>query len=183
MIRFALLAVIGCATAPPPPPPPIVNVAPPRAPTPHVPPGYLEMHVDNVLGTPDGAAVILAADGEDLALPIMIGGTEAASIEGRVADRAPVRPLTHDLLDHIVERLGGTLIDVRVIALRDGIFYGVVELWARDKLQHFDARPSDAIALAVGNRRPIYVARAVLTEAGVSRAVINQSAAPPPPSI
>jgi hypothetical protein len=183
VIRLAVLGLVACAAAPPAvAPAPIANVAPPGPPIAHAPPGYLEMHVDRVLGSTDGAAVILAVDGEDLALPIMIGGTEAASIDGRFAGRAPVRPLTHDLLDHIVERLGGTLIDVRVDALRDGIFLGTVELWAHGKLHHFDARPSDAIALAVGNHRPIYVARAVLAEAGVAKATLP-SAGPAPPSI
>jgi hypothetical protein len=178
-------AILGaCGGAPPPVPPPLpVPARAPAAPAlPTAPVDYLEMHADRVVLLGEGAAVLLAADGEDRELPIFIGGTEGTSIDLRLrSERAP-RPLTHDLLDHMLEQLGARLYKVQIDALRDNIFRGSVYLRAGGKLLRFDARPSDAIALALGSLAPIYVARAVLDRAGVSRAVIEQQVPTPAPS-
>ncbi|HEY3233611.1 MAG TPA: bifunctional nuclease family protein [Polyangiaceae bacterium] len=79
----------------------------------------------------------------------------------------PVRPLTHDLLDSMVTRLGGQIHSVRVERLDHGVFYGIVVLKTRGTLVEFDARSSDAVALAVGNGVPIFMAQSVLDQAGM----------------
>jgi bifunctional DNase/RNase len=79
------------------------------------------------------------------------------------------RPLTHDLLDAIVGELGGKIVKVQVDALVDGVFIGSVYLRHHGgEVRKLDARPSDAIALALGNDVPIYVQQAVIDEAGIA---------------
>lgn len=79
------------------------------------------------------------------------------------------RPLTHDLLDAVFRELRADLVKVHVDAVRDNIFYGRVFLRHNGRLVEIDARPSDAIALAVGGDAPNFVAASVLQEAGIYR--------------
>ena len=104
-----------------------------------------------------------------VAVPIFIGGTEALSIELRHNKRRYARPLTHDLLDAIMTKLGGKLVHIQIDAIRDDTFVGAVFVRKGDAILEVDARPSDAIALAIGSRVPIYVAEKVLEKAGMSR--------------
>ena len=76
----------------------------------------------------------------------------------------PPRPLTHDLLGHVITALGRTRRQVRVVDFREGTFYGEL---AFDDGTTVSARPSDAVALAVRAEVPVFVADAVLDEAGV----------------
>jgi bifunctional DNase/RNase len=121
-----------------------------------------------------GAAVLLFDEASSTVLPIFIGGTEATSIDLRQRGLPSPRPLTHDLLDTIVKRMRGSLVKVQVDALRDGVFHGSVFIRVADetgarRILKFDARPSDAIALAIGNKVPIYVAKKVFEEAGIAK--------------
>lgn len=133
------------------------------------PNGYVKMNVGGVTPTSAGEAVLLVDTLSNTAIPIFIGGTEALSIQLRLEKRAFVRPLTHDLYDATLERLGGHVESVRVDKLENNTFYGTVilKLERRADRIELDARPSDAIALAIGNRAPIHVARAVVDEAGI----------------
>jgi bifunctional DNase/RNase len=131
------------------------------------------MNVLEVAETAQGNAVLLGGDGEDLVLPIFVGGTEALSIRLRLeGDRYP-RPLTHDLLDGLVKQLGGTLWKVHVDELRGHTFVGKVFVRQGDRIVEVDARPSDAIALALGSKAPIFVARDVLVSAGILRSAVE----------
>ena len=132
-----------------------------------MPLGYIEMHPARVVGVGEGAALMLVDGASLLALPIFIGGTEATSIEGRLHGQPPIRPLTHDLLDHVLQRFHAQLVKVQVDTLRDGIYIGSIYLKTEGRIIKLDARPSDAIALAIGDHAPIYVAREVLDEAAV----------------
>jgi bifunctional DNase/RNase len=76
------------------------------------------------------------------------------------------RPLTHDLLDAVIRELDSELVKVQVDELRDSIFIGSVFLRREGKIVEIDARPSDAIALALGSKVPIFMAREVLERAG-----------------
>jgi bifunctional DNase/RNase len=76
------------------------------------------------------------------------------------------RPLTHDLLDSVIRELEGELFKVQVDELRQAIFIGSVFLRREGRIIEIDARPSDAIALALGNKVPIFMAREVLESAG-----------------
>ena len=77
------------------------------------------------------------------------------------------RPITHDLIDTLLARFEARLLKVQVDKLEDGIFFGSIYLAHRGKVVEIDARPSDAIALALGAEVPIYVAEDVIARAGI----------------
>ena len=117
----------------------------------------------------DGARflVLLKAPGGEL-LPIVIDALQAVSIAaGRHAER-PVRPLTHDLLLSMLGMLDAVVTKVEVTDLVDGTFYAMVVLERQGVRFDVDARPSDALALAVRAKCPIYVAEHVLEASGLS---------------
>src|SRR5262245_54054036 len=140
-----------------------------------MPPGYVAVKVGPVGELGDDSVVLLLDEAGQRVVPIVIGGTEALSIGLRLHAEAPPRPLTHDLLDSLVRRMGASIVKVQVDELRDGIFIGSVFVKdATGYVFRLDSRASDAIALAVGNRVPVYVARAVLEEAGIRREEIDR---------
>ena len=143
------------------------------------PDGYVEMRALRVAPLPQGDAVLLADAEEAVLLPIFVGGTEALSIQLRLAHEPFERPLTHDLLDSLLRELDGTIAKVQVDELRGTTFIGSVWLRHEGRVVSVDARPSDAIALAIGAGAPIYVARTVLTAAGLT---VTPPSAPPAPS-
>jgi len=181
LLALALaLAVAACGGAPPPPPapPPPVRPAEPSEPT-GILAGYVDAHVLRVVTVDGGAAVLLLDETTLKVLPIFIGGTEGTSIDLRMRGVPPPRPLTHDLLDAITKKLHGQLVKVQIDALRDGIFYGSVFVRIDHRVVKFDARPSDGLALAIGNKIPIYVAAKVFASAGLSRDDVLRQLAPP----
>lgn len=95
-------------------------------------------------------------------LPIIIGASEAQSIALEMEGIKPPRPLTHDLMKNIIAVFGAELHEVTIDELRDGTFYAKLSIDG----QLVDSRPSDAIALAVRYGVQIYVATAVMDEAG-----------------
>lgn len=99
--------------------------------------------------------------------PIVIGIFEATSIDRRVKGYQAARPLTHDLIVNVVERLNGKLDSVVISGLREGTYYAVLRVRCNGKLVEIDSRPSDAIAVAVtcNPPLPIYVNEDVLKEA------------------
>ena len=120
--------------------------------------------------TPEGLAVVLSdAEDQNVVVPIFIGGTEALSIELRMRHEPPKRPLTHDLLDAMLREMRAELVKVHVDNIQDGVFYGRVFLKHGGRAIEINARPSDAIALAIGAGVPIFVAKSVLDEAGIYR--------------
>lgn len=133
-----------------------------------LPDGYVNMAVGGVTPTAQGNALLLVDTQTHMAVPIFIGDTEALSIQLRLEKRRYERPLTHDLLDSMVRRLDGEVDSVRVDKLENNVFYGTVVVRRGDRLLEFDARSSDAVALAVGNGVPIHVAKSVVKRAGVS---------------
>ena len=105
--------------------------------------------------------------GGDRYLPIWIGAGEATAIALALEGVKPQRPLTHDLLTSIVERLDATVDRVVVTELRDGVYYADLVLRRGGEEFVVSSRPSDAIALAVRTEAPISVFPGVLDEAGV----------------
>lgn len=95
-------------------------------------------------------------------LPIIIGAFEAQAIALEIEGIKPPRPLTHDLLKHVIDNLGATVIEVIVDELRENTFYAKVILEVSGLTNEVDSRPSDAIALAVRAQAPIYVAESVM---------------------
>ena len=112
-----------------------------------------------------GHQVIVLKEAEgDRAFPIVIGFFEAAAIDRRLKGHRLPRPLTHDLLASAIEALGGRLAKVVVTDLRDHTFYANLVIERDGEEVRVDARPSDAIALAVANDTPIYIEDHVLNE-------------------
>ncbi len=97
--------------------------------------------------------------------PIVIGIFEATSIDRRVRRMEAPRPLTHDLITAVVEQLGGEIQDIVISDLREHTYYAKLRIRKDGELTEVDCRPSDAIAVAVANRVPIYVNEDVLGEA------------------
>jgi uncharacterized protein len=135
---------------------------------PRVPADEIEVTVVGVSASPDGDAVVLADPSRETFVPIAIGGTEALSIRLRFDKRRYERPLTHDLLDALLRELGGELVRVQIDDLRDDVFLATIVVRREGHFAELDARPSDAIALAIGSHVPIYMSRRVLKEAGLS---------------
>ena len=102
----------------------------------------------------------------DRMFPILIGIFEATSIDRRVKDYRAPRPLTHDLLVNVVEELGAELDSVVISDLREHTYYANLRIRLDGQLVEVDARPSDAIAVAVtcDPPLPIYVNEDVLEE-------------------
>ena len=98
--------------------------------------------------------------------PILIGIFEATSIDRRVKGFEAPRPLTHDLLVNSVEALGAEFQDVVISELREHTYYAKLRVRQEGELVEIDARPSDAIAVAVtcDPPLPIYVAEDVLND-------------------
>ena len=98
--------------------------------------------------------------------PILIGIFEATSIDRRVKHHEAPRPLTHDLLVNAVEALGGEFQDVVISELKEHTYYAVLRVRHEGELIEIDARPSDAIAVAVtcDPQLPIYVSEDVLDD-------------------
>jgi bifunctional DNase/RNase len=101
-------------------------------------------------------------------LPIWVGSHEATSIAFAKEGLAPARPLTHDLIGNLIERLDASLSAVHITELRDGVFYA--ELLLRNSggdLPPLSCRPSDAIAIALRTKTNILVDQDLLESAGI----------------
>ncbi|MGQ9630854.1 MAG: bifunctional nuclease family protein [bacterium] len=101
-------------------------------------------------------------------LPIWIGGFEAQAIIMQLEGVKPPRPMTHDLLTNILGTIKAKVSKVLVTELRDNTFYAVITLQTETDTYEIDARPSDAVAIALRNDAPIYVAESVIMKATVA---------------
>ena len=100
-------------------------------------------------------------------LPIIIGAFEAQAIALELENIQPPRPMTHDLLRDLFETVGAEILDVVIDELREGTFFAKIRFVHTGDEGQLDARPSDAVAVAVRVGAPIYVAPSVLEEAGI----------------
>lgn len=101
----------------------------------------------------------------DRSFPIVIGIYEATSIDRRVRGLPTPRPLTHDLVTAVVDQLGGEIQDIMISDLQEHTYFAKLRIRKDGELIEVDCRPSDAVALAVTARVPIYVSEDVLGEA------------------
>jgi hypothetical protein len=109
--------------------------------------------------------IILRDESNERVLPIWVGPVEANAIALQVENVNTPRPMTHDLLRHVVAELGGTLTRVIIHDLKDSTFYAYLEIARDGERLLVDARPSDALALSLRTRVPIFVNVAVFEHA------------------
>jgi uncharacterized protein len=114
---------------------------------------------------PSNSPIVLLKETDGVRyLPIWVGAVEATAIAYAQQGVVPPRPLTHDLLRDVLGAIGAELTEVRISALREGVFYADLVFGSGVQVS---ARPSDAIALALRTGTPILGADEVLEEAGV----------------
>jgi len=118
--------------------------------------------------TQSGAyALVLSEVGGKRRLPIIIGGFEAQAIAIELEKMTPTRPLTHDLFKSFAVSFGITVKEVVIYNLQEGIFYAKLVCEKDGQLTDIDARTSDAIALGVRFKSPIYTFESILSSAGI----------------
>jgi bifunctional DNase/RNase len=131
----------------------------------------LRAEIWTIARTEQGNAVLLRPLGTDISVPVFIGQLEVQSILIGSGDIVTKRPLTHDLFLSLAYQIGMVLTRVEVHELKDNTFHARVILSGREfsdrKPLTLDARPSDAFAIAVRRKCPIYVSRKVVEQAGV----------------
>lgn len=132
------------------------------------PEGFETMEVSRVVPTGGGAAVLLVDEQQRIAVPIFVGRSIAMTIQLRLERRRYSRPLTHDLMDEMVDQLGAEVLKVHIDDVKSGVFVGTVYLRDRSgDIITLDSRSSDAIATALGSGVPIFVSDSVIEKAGV----------------
>jgi len=139
----------------------------------------LEVKIRGLMMDPNsGTPIIILKDiNSDAMLPIWVGAYEANAIALEIEKIAPQRPMTHDLLRNFIVEMGAHVERVVVTDLRDNTFFAVIELQNNDgDVILLDARPSDAIALALRVDSPIFVNEDVLvTSRGMKESVQESS--------
>ncbi len=113
-------------------------------------------------------AVVLRVKDSNLFLPIFVGHFEVEALRLKLMDIEVQRPMTHDLLGSIIDNLGASVNRIIVSELKQDTFYAKIIVDSDGKTFEIDARPSDAIALAVRSGAPIFAEEAVLEKAGVN---------------
>ena len=111
------------------------------------------------------AVILKELDGERR-LPVLIGAFEAQSIAMAMEYMETPRPLTHDLITNLIKGIDANLSAVKIIKLKDGIFYSALDIQSK-KIGHreIDSRPSDALAIALRMHAPILVSTEIMNEA------------------
>jgi uncharacterized protein len=109
--------------------------------------------------------VVLKDEEEKFFLPIWVGIFEANAIALQLENVTTPRPMTHDLLRNMISELDARVIRVVINDLRDSTFFAQIRLITGGRTLELDARPSDAIALALRTEAPIFVAQEVLDQA------------------
>lgn len=131
---------------------------------------FVEMEVLNVVkDTMDGGATLVLQDmTADTFLAIGIGDNEATAIEYELYHKTPPRPLTPDLLKNLMETTNMRLTEAEISHVADHTYFAKLFIAHGRELLEMDARPSDAIALALRFECPIFVHRAVLEQYGIN---------------
>lgn len=111
--------------------------------------------------------VVLKDAAGDRYLPIWIGPCEADAITIELQEMPPQRPLTHDLLKSVIRELGGKVVHILINDLRNDVYYARIVVDVSGRQMEIDSRPSDAIALAVRAKVPIFVADVVMEKAAI----------------
>jgi bifunctional DNase/RNase len=124
----------------------------------------VEMELSRIIinETSDQQIIVLKERDGDRSFPIVIGIVEIFAIDRRLKGIQPPRPMTHDLLDGIIEGLGAKIEKIVINDLRNHTFFAKIYLSRNGETVEIDSRPSDAIALGSASNTPIFVAEHVL---------------------
>ena len=127
----------------------------------------IEMSIKGLMVDPitNAPIVLLRDEAGGRVLPIWVGVFEANAIALQVENITPPRPMTHDLLRQIILDLKGDVERIAITDLKDSTFYALIHLRVGGELVLVDSRPSDAIALALRVKAPIFVEEMVLEQA------------------
>ena len=127
----------------------------------------IEMTIKGLMVDPISNMPIVILRDKDGAktLPIWVGMFEANAIALQIENISTPRPMTHDLLRNVIHDLKASVQKIVVCDLQDSTFYALIYLLINGEVVAIDARPSDAIALALRTRAPIYVEEAVIDNA------------------
>ena len=112
--------------------------------------------------------VMLADLGNERAILIWIGIFEARAIHSEMQGVEPVRPLTHDLLENIIQKTDGNIERIIITRAEENVFYATILIKQNGSLNEIDARPSDSIVMALKFKSPIFVSRQLFDEMAVS---------------
>jgi bifunctional DNase/RNase len=154
-LRVALLASLGAAAA----------LACGQAPVPTG--GEVPVRVDRIaIDDHNTPVVVLEEEGGPRWLPIWIGTAEAHSIALQIEERSSPRPNSHDLTRDLIHRLDGSVERVVVTELRGNTYYAVLGILRDGRILEIDARPSDAIAIALRDGAPIFVRETLFEQVG-----------------
>jgi hypothetical protein len=135
----------------------------------------VEMFVAGLVLDPSSNApiVVLKDANGNTCLPIWIGLAEATAIASALKRVQLTRPMTHDLLKNVIDELGARVVRVAITDLQESTFIASIEMVVGEVVKTIDARPSDAIALAVRTNAPIMVATRVLQQAQVTLVAVQ----------
>ncbi|HHV58455.1 MAG TPA: bifunctional nuclease family protein [Firmicutes bacterium] len=118
----------------------------------------IEVEVQAVAVDQSGNHMVMLGDKEKRKLlPIVIGPVEARAIWMNLQGITPERPLTHNLLKHLLDLVGAKVQKVVITDIKDGTFYALLHVEYGGEVHKVDARPSDAIALALAFDAPVYI--------------------------
>jgi bifunctional DNase/RNase len=127
----------------------------------------IEMHIKGLMLDPvTNVPIVVLKDSENQrALPIWVGPVEANAIALQVENVAPPRPMTHDLFRRLLTALGASVSRVVIAELRGSTYYAYLEVERAGERLFLDARPSDALAIALRTGAPVFVTPSVLDQA------------------
>lgn len=133
------------------------------------PAGAIRMSIEGLTLDPaTKTPIVVLRDADNkINLPIWIGLLEATAIATELESIAMARPMTHDLLRSVIGELHASVEAVEVSDLKDNTFYATIYLKTEDREFTIDSRPSDALALAIRVKCPIYVAKKVLEQSSI----------------
>ena len=125
----------------------------------------MELHKIIISEMADSQIIVLREVDGERHFPIVIGSAEAYAIDRRLKGIPSARPLTHDLLASVIERMGGHIERIEINDLSDHTYFSLIQIRRDGQLLEIDSRPSDAIALGVATLVPIFVAEHVVKAA------------------
>jgi bifunctional DNase/RNase len=135
----------------------------------------------NILGlsysqTQTGAyALVLAEENGDRRIPIIIGGVEAQAIAIQLEELEPPRPLTHDLFKSFAVAFSINIVEVNIYRLHEGIFYSELICESGNNRVRIDSRTSDAVAIALRFKCPIFTSEEIIEKAGITLNIEGES--------